>query len=197
MPYNPAIPKANDIIKDSQKDILVDYMELNDWLAVDHYTFNDPNEGKHKQLTLPVQQEELPIGNNEGLIFCDTHLLFNDPLFITYIRQNNSSFTDFTSSQPERSGWSFLPSGLLLKWGIAEALGVDAVIYPTANNIPEFNTVLHTFTVILGINQQDRDGIIVISTVDYTVDGFEVWAGLRTQEGVATQVIFYYITIGT
>jgi len=60
--YNSAIPQATDKIKDSQSQILDNFAGIKTLVDVNHVTFDDPDQGKHKFLTLPVQAASPPVG---------------------------------------------------------------------------------------------------------------------------------------
>lgn len=56
MPFKPNIPQPNDVLSDSQGDLLTNNQDLNTSFSVDHYAFDDvtANNGKHNQLTTPI-----------------------------------------------------------------------------------------------------------------------------------------------
>ena len=58
MTYNPQIPKAKDIMANSQLDMLTNFTQLNDIYGVngDHVAFNaSANRGKHNKVTFLSQ----------------------------------------------------------------------------------------------------------------------------------------------
>lgn len=67
MPYDPNIPMPNDDLSDSQVDLLANFQQLDTSFGIDHYTFSNAtaNNGKHNQVTTPVQGSHPATSANE------------------------------------------------------------------------------------------------------------------------------------
>lgn len=68
MTYDPNIPQANDLISDSQSEILSNFSTADNAMNQNHIPFSDnssdangPNRGKHKFLQMPVQAGPGPV----------------------------------------------------------------------------------------------------------------------------------------
>jgi hypothetical protein len=92
------------------------------------------------------------------------------------------------------SGWTYLPSGILLKWGSnISANGSTTIAFPAASNIPAFNTC---FTVFLTIqNSSGGDSNTAVRLVSVAPTTFDVYGSLRITLG-ATPITFSYVAIG-
>jgi len=70
MPFNESIPQPNDLLSDSQGDLLNNNGFLNASFGVDHYAFNDAtsNNGKHQVIQMPVQSA-IPVTTTDPVAF--------------------------------------------------------------------------------------------------------------------------------
>lgn len=114
MAYNNAIPQATDRIKDSQLDILNNFIEIDNLISVDHATFNTGDDGKHNKLTIPqLATPAAPIGNDLQIynaVVAGTSQL--------HFRRSAGAAIPFTQSNTSgTSGWTYLPSGIKMVWG--------------------------------------------------------------------------------
>ena len=193
-------PLAGQKVKNTQAPIRQNFVEINNLIAVDHSTFGTANEGNHNKVTLP-DQGIAPIfaGNNIGLW---SQIPTANPLTLVnelFIRRQDGSTTPFTpKSDSQVAGWTYLPSGILLKWGFSNANGPTTIIYPTAGNIPIFNSVSITLTQIVApVPVDSNEFVIVVTGASYRIDRFDVYAGTRTQPSTPVPSAFVYLTIGT
>lgn len=121
MSYKAAIPQANDQISISQGDLLGNFTEINTYLTVDHEAFNGATQGKHKAVHL-INQSLAPTAPVTGAGEC---AIYSAPgvgaVPALFFKGQNSATTvdgiDFTSHVANATGWTRLPSGILLQWG--------------------------------------------------------------------------------
>lgn len=152
MPYNPNIPQPTDAISDSQNDILVNFQSINTWVQVNHTGFDSPpNTGKHTFIQMP-QQAGLPATalGETALVTLASAYNTNAPTLV-YRRENNGTAIEIASASLIAQGWTFLPSGLLMKWGSAVLPNVGSfnVSWPVAATIPVFGTIFNTWTQVM------------------------------------------------
>jgi len=83
MPYNNNIPQPQDIIANSQTDLITDFQEIANVFAINHRAINDANEGIHRFLQLPEQGavpttlvNEAALYAAQGTLVPRTELLF-------------------------------------------------------------------------------------------------------------------------
>lgn len=131
MTYNPAIPQAGDLISVSQADILTNFTQANIQFGNDHYEFDFAgsaaapyniavagDKGKHKQCTLiRVSADIANAGANEIGLYNKNAASGNQEIF--YRRPSGGTVVQLTSGTPVLAtrGSTFLPGGLMLKWG--------------------------------------------------------------------------------
>jgi hypothetical protein len=194
-------PMAAQRIKDTQTQIEQNFIEINNLVSVDHYTFGSPNQGEHMKVTLPDQGiPPVFAGNDIGLwaqIPTTSPLTAVNELFIR--RQDGTTSNISGKLALAAQGWSYLPSGILLKWGLALANGVSVVTYTVDPTIPVFQSVLVTFTQIVTPSALDTNDFVNVDVGagTYLTTSFTVYGGTRTQVGVPTPVAFAFLTIGT
>jgi hypothetical protein len=139
MAWQPNIPAATDQLSVSQGDLQGNFQALNTAVGVDHYLPGVANDGKHKQVTLPVQSPVPTFAAGEVGVYN-----FLDP--VSGVNQLYVTFQDGTNapisaSKGATDGYTYLPSGLLIKWGSASPSGEQTVNYAVGADIPVFTAV--------------------------------------------------------
>ena len=211
MPTYTIIPNATDITSQSQSQIQTNFQSIQTLVDVNHNDFSDGvNFGKHRQINFPVQTglpgspstfaagevglyNQLPTatpttGVNELWINKNVSggTAVQIPMTASILSTNNSPGTI-------SNGWTYLPSGILLKWGSSSMPSggshsnsiAQRVQFPTGSGIPVFNQV---FQIILsqnwGTNQTSLGS-----------NGFGVYTGSGTFPTNNAQ--FYVVWSGT
>lgn len=158
LPYFNAIPQATDQPSNSQPDILDNFASLQTFLDVNHVDFASADYGKHMWVTLPSQANQPPTGANftateVGLynsVYAVTgqqELFINKDVagpFVFNIPATASILSTNASPALGAQGWTYLPSGLIMKWGqVVYAFGAPSTItFPVAATIPAFTQVM-------------------------------------------------------
>lgn len=136
MPYSPNIPQAGDKLRNSQLDILNNFTAIGSGFALNHVDLNLANAGQHTHLTMPVQSaqpavaastlevydflspdtgfNELYVSKNAADVQSGKTLL-NVPMTASVLQGAGASFGN--------AGWTYLPSGVLIQWGVATSTG--------------------------------------------------------------------------
>lgn len=155
MAYNSNIPQANDQLSTSQAQILGNFTSLGAAWPINHGAFDSANAGMHMFLQLPTvpnaQVAAVPMmaANQIGLV--SQVSVYSGVPEMQVIRPNSTNVVEFTSAGAGATGWTRLPSGILLKWGSATITGVNTTAtYPVAANIPVFAAVYQSFITPLG-----------------------------------------------
>lgn len=173
--------------------------------SVDHVTFNNAtNVGFHNKVTL-VQQSVAPAISlpNTGF-WSQLNSTTNQPeTWVAAVVAAGLKSYPLTASilstvaapAAFSSGWTYLPSGILLKWGTGNVLappGPGTITFPTGANIPAFNTVI---SVMLSANSAagDPNSMVYLTSVGAT--NFTVYATPRISTGPG-QCGFQYLAIG-
>jgi len=159
--YNNAIPQPTDRLKDSQADLLGNFQAIKTLIDINHVTFDTPNQGKHKSVMMPNQVGAVPVFGATETGFYSATPIAPQPLTGVnelFIHRQDGTETiisggDLQGLDFPLSGWSFLPSGLLIKWGLEPhpggipgfGLGFSIYVFPVAANIPVFSKIYNAF----------------------------------------------------
>ena len=217
MPTYQLIPQATDLISQSQDDILTNFTSIQQLVDINHVDFSDGvNYGKHKWVAFPVQTDaQLPtflagedaLYNNLPTIRPLTGI---NELWIH--KQNATGSVDIPMTASilsynaapntgQQFGWSYLPSGILLKWGLSPAF-LDNTFGQTFNIID--NTVLGQqpqYTQILSVQVTSyvssltnfNRSIYTVSVPNTSTIGIYAY-NPAASSGATSQV--FYMTIG-
>lgn len=213
--YYNNIPTATQLLRDSQPLMLANFASIMTLIDQNHVDFADPNNAGMHNLLQMVPQSNLsanrPVAPTSGMVLYNAiPNAADDTQFpvtlatseLNLIRQGGSSILPITASilsgatptvfQP---GWTYLPSGIILKWsGNITATGQQTITFPVGAGIPVFGTCL---TVLVSIAEgspgTDVNHAIRVTGVNPT--NFQVYASGRTVTGSAT-VVFTYLAIG-
>lgn len=140
MAYNSNIPQASDRINISQGQILGNFQAIPVLLAVNHASFGDPDEGKHKFITFPqlptgsIAVPAAPAGNDINI--------YSSAVAGTaqlHIQRSAGTAIPFTrSNQGGVAGWTYLPSGMKIVWGSATVPGGSASVVVLFSSVALF-----------------------------------------------------------
>ena len=205
MAYDPTIPKATDLLSQSQSDILANFDAINMWVDVDHAGFGSPVEGKHNKVSFPVQPPfPAPppafLAGEIGLYSLLNSLTTKNELYVansstpTVRTPMTASLLSLTPNPGSNvDGWTYLPSGLLIKWGSGTANGNTAFLFPVSVNTPAFVGVMSMQITTYTNNVADTNTFARLSA--FTNLGFNVYGSARTT-AVAAAAEFQYLAIG-
>lgn len=180
MTYNASIPQSTDFISNSQLQILGNFSQLNAQFLVDHTAFNTGSgngDGFHKKVTLnvPLGADPVPAGTASAVYSKDVGGV--GQLFFA----NSSAPKQITGTVSAiANGTSFLPGGVILKWGLASQFLVHIPFTPA------FPTAC--FSVVLTATDPAYTGNLLVTSID---PGFFV-----AQRSGTGAMGYYYIAIG-
>jgi len=189
MPFNENIPQSTDIPATSQAQLLANFKAIKTLVDVNHDTFSAADEGKHKFANFPEQGVNPATAVNEVALFSrESTLTGISELCVR--NENNGTIYEFTS---RGVSWTRLPSGILLKWGIATADGDSTVTFPVAANIPAFTTCYSVQLTLVVAAAGDADQAVRLKS--YTNLDFNCYGSKRITLG-SHLVGFTYLAIG-
>lgn len=191
MAYNPVPANGASIPATDGPQILANFQSIQAAFDVNHEDFNAPDAGKHKFITFPVQTAAPVIAAGDiGLFNLNSSLTTQNELFIT-----NSVGTTFplTASDPATTGWAYLPSGLLMKWGVNAGNGDTVIPFPTAATIPVFNNVY--WASVCDVFNSATDTNTYVRLTQFQTVNIRVFCSARTTLGAAVSS-FQWIVIG-
>jgi hypothetical protein len=170
MAWNQNIPQPTDQLSQSQNDLLNNFQAIQTLVDVNHVDFNaGANQGKHFCVTFPVQTVD-PVpptiqGSDVGLYtkmgpsgFSDIYINRPADALLAPITASN-----YLASTSANGGYSYLPSGLLIKWGATGAVAANpqTIIYPTGGSVPAF-TVPALLILVMPTSTSPLSGMNVI-----------------------------------
>lgn len=126
------VPLITQNLAQTQNPIRVNFQTIDTAFSVNHVSYGIADQGKHKFLQLPEQGVAPATAVNEAGLYSAVGA-FSTVSELVFRRENNGVSIPFTEvQQTGQKGWTRLPSGLVLKWGIytvnAGATTADAYI---------------------------------------------------------------------
>lgn len=206
MAYQANKPLPPDRLAISVTDIELNFDSLNTFLTANHVGFNVGDQGKHTKVVFPDLLAPVGFAVGEvGLYNAVSPYTTVNELF--FRREAPSVGIPITASRKAPFGWSYLPSGLLLKWGTifdfdpeAQA-GDQYVVFPVAALIPPFTTLYNVSISSFNLGNTDTNSFTRLGSVNAVTFpyvsplGFHVFNSSRT--GMAAAVSgFSYLAIG-
>jgi len=204
MAYNANIPQPNQSLNVTQSPIQQNFAEIQTLLNVNHVDFGAIDAGKHKWLTLPTQSsnppivfetDELALYSFLSPVTAANELYINKQNDIDVVQVPMTASIMSTDPAPNNnsSGWTYLPSGILLKWGNGNANGDTAVVFPVSATIPAFTQVVSVQVTTFANSAADTDTFVRLSA--FTNLGFNCYGSARSTTGAAA-ASFQYLAIG-
>jgi hypothetical protein len=164
MAYQANKPQPGDQLSVSQADLFNNFAAINTFVGVDHYGFGTANAGQHNfnQLAAPAVADATHVG-----IYCAV-LNGKPELYIN--KAAPAVQVPFTASLKSATGWSWLPSGILMKWGNYNAVHntTTTITFSVGATIPAFTV---SPIVVLTPTSTGTDTIYIssISSFSFTV----------------------------
>lgn len=147
MAYVANTPNGANLISSTQPIILGNFQQLPVDFGADHYTFGQTyplaapynvagtgDDGKHKQLTLVRASADVTNGGANELALYNKTATAPAAQEIFFRRETSGTVIQMTAGTPVSAvkGATFLPGGLLMKWGEAAVLSQAGVQGPVA-----------------------------------------------------------------
>lgn len=204
MPYQANIPAATDRINASQADIQANFIQLQADFGVNHVTYNAlADVGKHNVVTFP-NQAAIPASVASEFIIYNKIPAAPYPLTTfqeLFIQRNGGGsaysvpFTAKDCSSANQAGYTFLPSGIIIKFGyiITVAGGVQTLSFTADGHFgPAFNDIPWvTATVFNNSAVNYSVQTTAVNAVQFTVRTCRVDTGVSTGG-----VTVYWVAIG-
>lgn len=119
MAYNPNIPQANDKLRVSQGDLLINFQGIGAGFAVNHVDLNLADAGKHTLLTMQQQVFPQLVAGSDLLVYNGQEPVTALPQLYFKRSTDAGNGIPFTAQANDGAtfGWSYVPSGVQIKWG--------------------------------------------------------------------------------
>jgi hypothetical protein len=202
MSWQPAKPADADLVFNSIGSTAIrgDFSAIDTAWDINHVGIGDTYQGKHT--TVHLREVSTPTTlNNEIALYCQdpSYTLQGSELFIR--RESNGAGIPATaayfiagSDTGSTQGWTFLPSGILLKWGTINTAGGDqSFTFATGTNYVAFSEVYRAFLTPRDSANGDSDVAIRLKSVTTTTMSY--YGSPRTTTG-AKAMTFDYLVIG-
>ena len=191
MAYSNTIPAANDLLSQSQQDLLDNFVSIQTLIEVNHEAFGAADEGKHKFVSMPEQGADPATTADEIAIYTKQSAVSgNAELFLR--NENNGSVVEFSVSIKANPGYTILPSGVIFAWG-SGTINVGNANSAAINFHTAFPAAILSVQ-MTPFNQQTG------AAQDYVINSFNRLVGSfqanRNNSFIGTTASFYYLAIG-
>lgn len=177
MPYNANIPQPTNRLRNSQNDLLQNFMAIDTGFSLNHMGLNEAAgvAGKHKLLTMPVQSPAPGLPSGTDLQLYTATSLSSTQIFLQRsstptlpnVPKNNYSWTgaQLTGAVDAEAtkGYTYLPSGLLMQWdNVGGTVGTEITFtFPVAYTLLAIGKL--NYNIIVSVKSQGTtDNQIVV-----------------------------------
>ena len=192
MAYTPTIPAQDNNPSADQPLMKDNFAAIATVVNLNHVNFNDPEEGKHKFLQMPEQSSAPTTALNEAGFYSRKSSLTSQTELV-FRRESNGEEIEFSGLLDAEEGWTRLPSGILLKWGVFTITGVEPKNLPVATNIPAFTDVFNIQISVIILTGQDLDRAVTLQ--NFSTTSIDAYASKRTETDFIT-CTYKYLIIG-
>lgn len=205
MAYQANIPQPNNLLSQSQDDILNNFQAIQTLIGINHVNFNDADQGKHKWLSLPQQAATPPAGSAFGATELGLYNAVNgttakNELYVnktnqaTVVQVPMTASILSTNSAPaaNSSGYTLLPSGILLRWGSFTGITGLSTVTLSGGILPT-GIISVQLTPYTPSTTDDNFAVRFVDVLSATQ--FRIFVSSRTTTGAATGG-FQYLVIG-
>lgn len=195
MPTYNDTPLAGESKSYSQPLIRENFTSIETAWNVNHVAIDDATDyGKHNHISLPEQGAAPSTAANEAAIYARVGAL-SSVTELCFRRESDGSIIEFTGGTLAEPGWTRLPSGLLIKWGITSATGYTTITFPVAGTIPAFTSIFTVSANVYGAAAGNTDTDCAVRVDSFTTTNFIVYTSARSTTG-AKLTSFAYLAIG-
>ena len=194
MTYQNNIPRPTDQLNNSQLDIQTNFLEIYNWVAINHFEFDTPNAGKHTIVTLPVNTAPTPTLDNEVSIYSRLSTV-TDSVEFTLQNESNGSIFEWSAAEYATPGWTMLPSGILVKWGFETQTGFNQLISLPAG-LPRFRSVFAILTSAASSIASTNQVTYITNSINLVPDPQTFNVNCYSLTGASATTAFYYAVIG-
>lgn len=115
MAYNAAIPLSTDKLSSSQVDLYNNFQAINTFVAVDHVGFNAATSGKHNRVFFVQQSGDVATaGATDAVLYTKAGTGGANSLY--YRGASNATPIEISYALKAASGYTRLPSGIIMQW---------------------------------------------------------------------------------
>ena len=198
MAYQANKPEATDQKNISQGDIQGNFAAIKTLVDINHVTFDEVAQGKHKHVTFPEQAADPATLGNEVALYCKETSVGGAAHSALFFKPEGQiaggTEYDFTTAKLEAAGWCKLPCGLIMKWGHSDlittgATGTAALV--TADSIPNIATLFSCQLTIYG-GVSGTEGNMFVQTFDDVTSHTITIRYWKPFTGTLTRACYYF-----
>ena len=180
MAWNKDKPADADLVFNSVGSTVIrgNFQAIDTWVDINHVGIGLTNEGKHNAVHYREVSAPTTIADEIALYALDSTLTA-DGAELYVQRESNGSTWPITAARKvagtsgSDDGWTFLPSGILIKWGIISTAGGDkSYTFQTGADYPAFTAAYRAFLVPVNANAGDLD--IAIRLKVFSTTGIKI-----------------------
>ena len=203
--YNNNVPVANQTIASSQPEINTNFASIQTLIDVNHNDFGDALFGKHKFVEMPNQSSNPAGATNEMTLYSKQYTsgatTQSEAFVLRDALAGPNTPIPFTATANVGNGWTFLPSGIMIKWGFEPfsiapglLLGDLPVVFPSGPGFPAFTNIWSIQTTFFSGSNISAltvgNYVRILSTTGFT-------QRLSNSTGSTVAGNLYYIAIGS
>lgn len=195
MPAYSDTPQAAQSKNTTQSLIQTNFLSLSAVNDVNHVAITHASDyGKHNFVSMPEQLASPATLADEAAIFARQGTL-SSVAELCFRRESSGDVIEFTGGTLAAPGWTRLPSGLLVKWGVTSGTGYALTTFPVAGTIPVFTSIFTVSASTYGSAAGNIDTNTFVRVDSFTTTNFYVYASPRVTTGTKL-VGFTYLAIG-
>lgn len=185
------VPNQGQTLNSSRPDVNNNFQIISDDFAIDHVAYNTTGQGKHNKTTFPVQaMAPSPIDAGDDVLY---NLLnattAKNELYIHKQTSAGTSDIPLTASILSQttpiagaSGWSMIPSGILMRWENFSGNGLTTITL-SAGYI-NFTTIYSIMLTVVNPSTSDVNSAVRLVDILSNTQ-FRVFFSSRTSSGAA------------
>ena len=134
MSYTFNIPTNGQSLGNSRPQVQGNFTYINTAFAINHIAFNQVNVGKHYKVEMPRQSPSPTPAATEGMLFTK---LSGGITRLIWKRDGGATDIELTGIDPKNAtnGYSTLPGGIIIQWGVVDSLASSGTVLFAAANI--------------------------------------------------------------
>jgi hypothetical protein len=194
------VPLSTQSLGQTQSLIQANFSTINTAFGINHVTYNDGsgNQGKHNLVDFPVQGSVPTFATGDtGFYNLNYATTSTNETYIHKITGATTADIPFTASVLSANatptalsaGWTYLPSGLLLKWGPSQnGNGLTNVVVNGSGNGPDFTFMIVAFPIVEASSTSDSNSFVRL-VAGWSIPAnnyFQVYCSARTSTGAGS-----------
>lgn len=142
MPYNPNIPVALETLKDSQPLLRINFSDMQNVFSNDHMLIGGNFNGGHAIIHFPVQASDPVPAADQIALYSKKYTIGTDRTELYFYKNGGTPIPGTAQNNSSSVYWTFLPNGLLMKFGEVTSAFLTATVNMKITGQPQFSSIL-------------------------------------------------------